>query len=328
LEHAGTEVQAAIFESMNTRRVLFRVEGNDQVGHGHFIRCLTMARYLKDELTCEFAMSNPSRLALQELESHQLNWHKTPAKEQFHPDDPKSTEPWSFDLQGLLQPFDLLIMDGYRFDDTFIHASRETGAKVIQVLDFFDKPIHADAVITQIPITENEIPKSVPLWSGNDGYLIRPEFYDRCEASEHHDFDVFIYMSSIASLKTYDDVSFLHGKKICALTRAELRDECENRGWVSSVSPKTADLIFLMRRSASAILPASTIAIEYYVATGRVPRVMALAQNQQWSLRKFTNLGIWRLHGSQESSDDAPKIGEHVIENPGKSFLNWMHGRF
>ena len=313
---------------MNNRRVIFRVEGNDQVGHGHFMRCLTMARYLKDELTCEFAMSNPSRLALQELESHRLTWHKTPAKEQFHPDDPKSAEPWSFDLQGLLQPGDLLIMDGYRFDDTFIHASRQTGSEVIQVLDFFDKPIQADAVITQIPITGCEVSTSVPAWSGVDGFLIRPEFYHDNQVPEKTAFDVFIYVSSEATLQKYSKDQFLNSKTVFALTTADLQNECENRGWLTSVSPEISSLVQTMRRCNYAILPASTIAIEYYVATGRIPRVMALAKNQQWGMSKFVDAGIWHIHGSPESAQPKVQLEYNVIENPCKSFLNWMHGRF
>jgi len=314
---------------MTKPRVLFRVEGNDQVGHGHFMRCLTMARYLKDALTCEFAMSAPSDLVKQQLIEFGLKLHNTPWKEQFHPDDKRSTADWKFDLQGLLTTDDLLIVDGYRFDDSFVHASHQIGAKVIQVLDAFDSPVHGDGVITQLPLNTQEASQlsSVPVWSGLNGFMIRPEFYDGNDTEIPKEFDIFTYITSQINLNFIKGEFQAGGKKICALASPDLATQCQALGWTTMVSPSLQVLISAMRRSYTGFLPASTIAIEYFVATRRKPYVMALADNQKWGMQKFIHAGMWI--GLQQPKTNREDGTNHktILDNPQSQFVNWIHAR-
>ena len=120
-----------------TRRIIFRVEGNELVGHGHFMRCLSIADYLMSSHKCVFAISDPSALVMHELQIRAIELYRTPSAEQCHPDD-KSSENWTYDLSGFAQEGDLLFLDGYRFDNSFMTRITEKGGKVIRIQDEFN----------------------------------------------------------------------------------------------------------------------------------------------------------------------------------------------
>lgn len=295
-------------------RILFRVEGNDLVGHGHFMRCLTIARYLQNDFECVFAMSWVSDWVISQLNEHNLSVIDLPIREQFHPDDPRSEEPWNCDVAGILQPSDVMILDGYRFDSTFHLATKRIGAATIRIIDDLKGPVACDAIITQLPIAHSEVQAKLGLdnaWTGLDGFLVRPEFYAAQKIEAPTYFDFFIYVSTSLSLEFYSNLAMLKNKKVLAMVSSTFVEQCEAYEWVICQQLSAQEIALRMKESANAILPASSIAIEFLVATRKRPVVVPFVTNQVFSCDSFVHASLWK---ENMVSNDARVINEINFE--------------
>ncbi|MDA8605642.1 hypothetical protein N9L13_01275 [Flavobacteriales bacterium] len=314
-----------------TRRILFRVEGNELVGHGHFMRCLSIADYLMSSHKCVFAISNPSELVMYELQIRALKLYRTPSAGQFHPDDNSSSENWAYDLAEFAQEGDLLFLDGYRFDNSFIKRITEKGGKVIRIQDEFNSKVECHGIVTPLPISASEIEPLIgqsKLWSGLDGFLIRRAFFVPAQSKSPILFDWFIYVSSPKSLKFYIESAVLEGQRVMALTLPSFESACKDQLWNTMVAPDVSVLVDNMRSAANALIPASTVAIEYLVATSRTPFVQSFAKNQNSAIKHFKRLGWWKLY-SPETIENQDNIKFNLIaESPEVKFKHWINERF
>lgn len=291
-------------------RILIRVEGNDLVGHGHFMRCLTIARYLQQDFECIFAMSTTSDWVMTQLNEYNLTVIDLPHREQFHPDDPRSNEPWACDVQDILRPADILILDGYRFDSTFHEVAQRIGAKTIRIIDDLEGPAHCDAIITQLPIEHSEVQAKLGIdtaWTGLDGFLVRPEFYAAQKMEIPIRYDFFIYVTNPVSFKFYSTFPTLYNHDVFAIAPTPFTEQCKDFGWRVGHQLSAEDIAQKMKESREAILPASSIAIEFSVATGKRPWVSPLACNQKYAFEINTTLGYWTPVTSHDHNNDAEK---------------------
>ena len=315
---------------MRRDRVIFRVEGNDIVGHGHFMRCLTMAKYLDAHFECLFAISSASAWVLAQLEQHNFGIQILSENEQFAPDDPKSEESWSWDLKGLLREGDSLVLDGYRFDSSFHTEAQSLQVKTIRVIDSLQHVPPCDAIITQLPLDHEEVRRVVEVhqvWTGLDGFIVRPEFNDLVGAHTEFEYDTFIYVTTQESWEFYQTfMDDLREQSVLAITNRRFEALCKNVGWFPVKDVQAEELAALMNSSQIAVLPASTIGIEFLIATGRKPYVKPLATNQQEAFHHMVEAGYWL---------DAPTEGARIptdvhtapsLESfPALRFISWFN---
>ena len=315
---------------MTKARLLFRVEGNDIVGHGHFMRCLTMAQYLAAHFECLFAMSTASKWVLAQLEGHNFGIVILPETEQFAPDDPKSEKPWCWDLEGILRNGDSLILDGYRFDASFYIEAQSLHVKTIRVIDSLEQVQPCDAIITQLALGHEEVSRIVEvsqLWTGLDGFIVRPEFYEFVGARADFVYDGFIYVTTQESWDFYQTfVDDLREKSVLAVTNRRFEPLCEDVGWQPVMNVGAGKLAGLMNSSRIAVLPASTIGIEFLIATGRKPYVRPLAKNQQEAFLRMVEAGYW-LDGATEEARIPTEV--HTAPSleafPSHRFISWFN---
>ena len=319
-------------QRIDQRRVIVRVEGDDTVGHGHFIRCLTIARYISPALKCTFAMSTITPWVREQLEEFQINCIQLPYRDQFHPDDERSQEPWSYDLADILENGDILLVDGYRFDHTFHHNAQATGAKTIWFIDDLDHKVYADAIITQLPVRHDVIQAKLGIstaWTGLDGFLVRPEFYEAQDLEVPVEYDYFIYASSREYAEMYRHRDELKNRRVIAVASENSEQLCRIAGWESAKNLSAREMAGLMRKSQNAILPASSIALEYYIATARNPYVFSLAQNQYTALECFTDIGMWRrLETESKRNEECGFVDGNTKSIVSSNLTKWMHGTF
>lgn len=312
-------------------RTFLRVEGNDTVGHGHFMRCLTIARYLQQDFECIFAISKTSDWVRTQLKEYNLPVIDLPHHEQFHPDDPRSYQPWTFDLDGILQPPDILILDGYRFDSTFNEAAKRIGAKTIRIIDDLKGPAHCDAVITQLPIAHSEIQAKLGIntaWTGLDGFLVRPEFYAAQKKEVPVRYDFFIYVTTPASFEFYSTLPALRDKKVFAIASSTFAGKCKAFNWSVAQQLSAENLADKMKESKNAILPSSSIAVEYFTATQRSPFVISLAENQNKAFKEFTkSLLFTDLEFLNQKALITNEKTNSTAPFPSNEFVTWFHGQ-
>ena len=315
---------------MQRDRVVFRVEGNDIVGHGHFIRCLTMARYINEHFECLFAMSNASHWVLDQLKRHNFGIEILPETEQFAPDDLRSEKPWSWDLEGLLREGDSLVLDGYRFDTSFYTEAQSLNVKTIRVIDSLEHVPPCDAIITQLPFDREEMRCVVEvnqMWTGLDGFIVRPEFNDLVGAHTEFEYDTFIYVTTQESWEFYQTfMDDLREQSVLAVTNRRFEALCKNVGWFPVKDVQAGELAALMNSSRIAVLPASTIGIEFLIATGRKPYVRPLATNQQEAFLRMVEAGYW-LDGATEEARIPTEVqtAPSLEAFPSHRFISWFN---
>ena len=191
---------------MVTKRVLLRVEGNDIIGFGHFMRCLALARFLGKDYACCFAMGQITREVSDALEKYDFGAIAVRPQDQYHPDDAAGAGELSFDLDGVIEQTDVVILDGYRFGQEYRRRLRESGAKVVQFFDGVDFEANVDGYITPLILSDQErmrLEMRCQVFDGSDGFLIRPEFYVPVHQTVAVKGATFIYATQDASMAYY-----------------------------------------------------------------------------------------------------------------------------
>ncbi|MDA0940100.1 MAG: hypothetical protein O2990_03780 [Bacteroidetes bacterium] len=289
-----------------------------------------MAQYLAAHFECRFAMSSASHWVLAQLEKHSFGIEILPENEQFAPDDPRSKKPWSWDLDGILCNGDSLILDGYRFDSSFYTEAQSLKVKTIRVIDSLQHVPPCDAIITQLLFDHEEVRRVVEvnqMWTGLDGFIVRPEFTDLVGAHSEFEYDTFIYVTTQESWDFYQTfIDELSDQSVLAVTNRRFEALCKNVGWFPVRDVQAEKLAALMNSSRIAVLPASTIGIEFLIATGRKPYVRPLATNQQEAFLRMVEAGFWL-----DGATDGARIPTEVHTAPSLEafplhrFISWFN---
>jgi UDP-2,4-diacetamido-2,4,6-trideoxy-beta-L-altropyranose hydrolase len=161
---------------MSTPRVIFRVDGNAQIGLGHVIRCLALADMLAPRFRCEFTMRNPSA----ELHRQVL------AAGHLLADVPAEVEPGGEEAQWLRHqaaaPAALVVLDGYQFTAAYQRIVSYGHFGLACLDDLITAPVWANLVLNQAGGVTAEAYAAAPgatLCLGPAYALLRPAFQAR-----------------------------------------------------------------------------------------------------------------------------------------------------
>jgi len=161
---------------MTERRVIFRVDGNSQVGLGHVIRCLALADMLAPHFQCEFIVLAPG----EELQRQVLQaGHTLMAVEEPDGYDDLSEAHWLWHQADRL---DLVVLDGYQFDTTYQQAVSCWHFGLVCLDDLITAPVWADLVLNQAGGVTSDAYAAAPgatLCLGPAYALLRPAFQAR-----------------------------------------------------------------------------------------------------------------------------------------------------
>lgn len=150
------------------KRVIFRADGNGEIGYGHFIRTLAIAGLINDCFECIYATKKPTSYQLQEI-FRVCNDVIGLSDDDSHFDE----------LLMHLQDGDIVVLDGYYFSSEYQNRIRQYGAKVVYIDDFSDRFYVCDALINNIPGNLEKDFKTetyTKLYLGTDYALLRQEF--------------------------------------------------------------------------------------------------------------------------------------------------------
>ena len=91
---------------MQKKKIIFRADGNSQIGLGHVMRCLALGEMLKNNFDLFFAIQEPSLPIIQLLENESFKIAELPKTLDFKVD--------SENLMLLLDGSEIVVLDGYR----------------------------------------------------------------------------------------------------------------------------------------------------------------------------------------------------------------------
>lgn len=145
-------------------RVIFRVDANSEIGLGHFFRCLALAQFLRKDFDILFCCSQYFPLMTDLISTQSF------AVELINHEDA---------LFDLTRPHDMVILDGYHFDENYQRRLRALNVTVVCIDDLAEGPVAADLIINHSPGVEATTYDALPHTEfalGPDYALLRPAF--------------------------------------------------------------------------------------------------------------------------------------------------------
>ncbi len=148
-------------------QLLFRADGNAQIGLGHVMRCMAMADMVQGDFSMRFALTVPSSDVRALIEKAGIAVVELPEV---------GSEKAFLDH---IQPDTIVVLDGYAFDKAFQRAVRERAKKLVFIDDLAVGHQVADVIINHaggIAEANYEAESYTRFYLGPYYALLRPEF--------------------------------------------------------------------------------------------------------------------------------------------------------
>lgn len=175
-------------------KVAFRADASLQIGTGHVMRCLTLARALRDAgATCHFIMRGFPGDMEAHVAAEGFATTCLPAPTGPMPEGPPDHAAWAGvawqvdarDTRSVLEGLrpDWLILDHYAFDARWQRAARPEGTRLLVLDDLADRPHDCDLLLDQnlgrkAADYDGLVPENCTHLIGPHYALLRPEFAD------------------------------------------------------------------------------------------------------------------------------------------------------
>jgi UDP-2,4-diacetamido-2,4,6-trideoxy-beta-L-altropyranose hydrolase len=145
------------------KHLVCRVDGSSKVGIGHIMRCVALAEMLRDEFEITFVMFMPDEEVKKIVKAYNLPLIiLTEQKDTSYIDDS-----------------DIIVLDGYWFDNNYVRLIKNKNKKVIQIDDLVGSEFFADIVINHaigVDYSKSVLQGTKKILVGNDYALLRKEF--------------------------------------------------------------------------------------------------------------------------------------------------------
>ena len=265
---------------MVKRTIIFRADGNYNIGMGHFIRTLALAEMLNTEYHCIYALQKPT------------DFQKGRIEKTCHGIIELPNDNCHFNtFLNIISGSEIVVLDNYYFSTDYQRSIKAKGCKLVCIDDMYDKHYVADVVINHtVGIMKNAFSKETytKLYLGLQYALLRKEFLCETNTSIEKKYSCFVMMGGADTLKITDKIRSLIKHEslllpIAIIIGPAFQDEAQLKEISNACVFKniSAKKIFqLMVNSKFGILPASTVAIEACAA--RIPFICGYyADNQK-----------------------------------------------
>jgi UDP-2,4-diacetamido-2,4,6-trideoxy-beta-L-altropyranose hydrolase len=160
------------------KRVVFRADGSEIIGLGHIMRVLSIIELLKDNFICLLILNKPDQKVRDLVASFcpVVLFDSADYKEEVNK------------LQDYLMPNDILVTDGYQFDECYQREVRKMVYKLLVVDDNAAFFFHADAIINHgglLGIPSYRLNKYTKVFSGFSYLIARKQFLNAALQNRH-----------------------------------------------------------------------------------------------------------------------------------------------
>lgn len=268
-------------------QVVFRCDGNAQIGMGHVYRCLALAEMIYGEFNCSLVTTYlPEGLKLKT----DIFFREVSILPSF--------ESHKKDFLGYLSGTEIVVLDNYYFDGEYQKKIKDLGCKILCVDDMADRHFFADAVINHTGgIKESDFEKEAytRLFLGPEFAILRSTFYKMPHKKFTYDETpkVFICFGgsdsenfTLAALKKCLQFQFM-AVNIVIGSQFQHREQIENYISDKNLSDvqifqdiQEDELIQVMGDCQIGICPPSTVSFEA-MCSGMALYLLPTADNQQ-----------------------------------------------
>lgn len=152
----------------NKNRIIFRADGNSTIGIGHIMRLIGLFEILRDEFYGIFLVRRPDKLLKETIEKYckVIVLNSTSLSDEIA------------ELEFLLTKDDVVVLDGYDFDENYQKYIKSKAFRLIMIDDKADRHFYADLVINHGANFKDNY-KCEPyskILSGTDYLILRKEF--------------------------------------------------------------------------------------------------------------------------------------------------------
>ena len=175
------------------KQIVFRVDSSTQIGSGHLMRCLTLARELKNKVQIVFVSRDLEgnvnclikRYKYQLIELPRIN-----CKDDLHCYEKWLTVKQEFDAKQTIEKIagmnvTYLVVDNYAIDEIWENKLRPYVKKIMVIDDLANRKHNCDILLDQTFNAEKQnkyndlVPVNCQLYLGLSYVLLRREFYEQ-----------------------------------------------------------------------------------------------------------------------------------------------------
>jgi len=310
------------------RKLIFRADGNNQIGLGHVIRSLALADLLStDDYECAFAIRTPSEALKLQISKACDPLIELPSTSE---NDILAEAHWL--VQEVIQPNDIVILDGYHFTTDYQRIIKKNGNGLICIDDLHAHHFVADAVINHaggINASDYSVEAYTKLYLGPSFALLRKPFLEAAKRtprkvnlnnafinmggadSSNHTLAILKQVMSIPSIQ---EIHIVLGSAYSSTN--ELKAFCQNYPYIQLHYNLTAEAMCkLMEDCGIAICPPSTVSYEYCSVKG-LCFLKQTAANQMNMFNYLTSRGLaFPFEKIYQVLDSANQYINDVIRN-------------
>ncbi len=151
------------------KKILFRADGNAQIGLGHVMRCLALAEMIGPDYDRQFAIAQPTPDITRLIEKTGVTILALPTAD-------------TVDFLPFIQPDDVLVLDSYTAIETDQRAMRERARSLVVIDDLVTGRQVADILINHagdLKISDYDCEPYTQLGLGPKYALVNPAFVSR-----------------------------------------------------------------------------------------------------------------------------------------------------
>tara|TARA_Y100001954_G_C15686325_1_gene540429 strand:+ start:55 stop:1038 length:984 start_codon:yes stop_codon:yes gene_type:complete len=165
---------------LKKRKIIFRADANALIGMGHYTRLVALAEILKGHFKCVFAMISPSDFVKADLIENGFSLINLTSDE---------------DLFLKLEGFDIVVLDGYGFTESFQIEIKKLVKKLVCIDDLCEQKYYSDVIINHANgVIESSFKalRKTKICLGHDYLILRECFYNVSDLKPKREYDVFI----------------------------------------------------------------------------------------------------------------------------------------
>jgi UDP-2,4-diacetamido-2,4,6-trideoxy-beta-L-altropyranose hydrolase len=266
---------------MIKQRVLFRADGNSEIGLGHISRCCALADMLKDDFEIYFYTKVNITAIIEDIKNYCVDV--------FIMNDNITYDEEALQWVSALGENEIVVLDGYNFNTNYQQQIKAKGCKLVCIDDIHAYHFAADIVINHGPGIDKKnysLENYTQLYLGTDYVLLKKIFLEEAVKQDKifniTESPILICLggadsNNITKQVLEETMHLFPQKKINVVVGAaymylrELTQTVEASQHISLFKNiDSAEMLLLMKQSHIAITSASTIALEYICVKGNL----------------------------------------------------------
>lgn len=267
------------------KQVFLRVEGNERVGLGHFMRCMALVEMLESHFQVSFVGKEVPENFIKEKEKKIL----VIREEQ--------------EFIEILNEDAIVVVDGYDFDEGYYKRLKEKKATVVSIQDIFHFSENIDLVINHLPNSERFY-SGVEILSGPRYAIIRSDFLKIPIEETEDSGEIFISLGGTENYQLVNRIiemlnRYFDEVRINVLTTEGNKKRIKGENLVLFSNIDAGEIVQLIDRSAICLITSGMISYEV-LARNKKAIVGALNEGQNAVGKYFEEralveyLGYWK----------------------------------